>query len=103
MVKLQYARPALEDLRAIHLYISADSIVNAKRFIQALKDRITILKKHSEIGKLIFHDKFKGLRQVLHKVYRIIYLYENNTVTTITIHHQSRLIENVAAIRKYII
>lgn len=103
MVKLQYARPALEDLRTIHLYISADSAVNANRFIRVLKDRIKVLKKHPEIGKVIFPDKFHGLRQVLHKAYRIVYLYENNMVTIITIHHQARLIENVPAIRKYII
>jgi toxin ParE1/3/4 len=103
MVKLQYARPALEDLRAIYLYISADSVVNARRFIKVLKDRVKVLKKHPEIGKEIFPDKFSGLRQVLHKAYRIIYLYENSTITIITIHHQSRLIENIPSIRKYII
>jgi toxin ParE1/3/4 len=103
MVKLQYAKPALDDLRAIYLYISADSIVIAGRFTRALKDRIKVLKKHPEIGKEIFPDKFPGLRQVLHKAYRIIYLYEDNTVTIITIHHQSRLIENISSIKKYII
>ena len=103
MVKLQYSIPVRADLRAIYLYISGDSVVNAGRFVRVLKDRIKILKKYPEIGKEIFPDKFTGLRQVLHKAYRIIYLYENNTVTIITIHHQTRLIENIPSMRKYII
>jgi toxin ParE1/3/4 len=68
-----------------------------------MKDRIKILKKHPEIGKKIFPGKFTNLRQVLYKTYRIIYLHEDDIVTIITIHHQKRLIENIPAIRKYII
>ena len=45
MVKLQYSKPALIDLQHVFLYISNDSVRNAKRFVQALKDRIKILKK----------------------------------------------------------
>ena|SRR2546423_9042997 len=103
MVKLQYSKPALADLRAIYLYVSNDSPANAKRFVRKLKDRVKILKKYPEIGREIFPDKFPRLRQVLHKSYRIIYQYENNIVTVVTVHHQSLLIENVAAIRKYFI
>jgi toxin ParE1/3/4 len=103
MVKLQYSKPALADLRAIYLYISNDSPANAKRFILKLKDRIKILKFYPETGREVFPDKFSSLRQVLHKSYRIIYLYENETLTIITVHHQSRLIENMAAIKKYLI
>jgi plasmid stabilization system protein ParE len=103
VVKLQYSKPALEDLRAIFLYISADSPAIAGRFVRMMKDRIKILKKHPEIGKKFFQGKFTNLRQVLHKTYRIIYLHEDDIVTIITIHHQKRLIENIPAIRKYII
>jgi toxin ParE1/3/4 len=103
VVKLQYSKPAHDDLRAIYIYIFADSAAIAGRFVRVLKDRIKVLKKHPEIGKKVFPDRFPDLRQVLHKAYRIIYLYEDNIVTIITIHHQSRLIENIPSIRKYII
>jgi plasmid stabilization system protein ParE len=74
VVRLQYSKPALEDLRAIHHYISADSPAIAGRFVRVLKERIKVLKKHPEIGKRIFPERFSNLRQVLHKAYRIIYL-----------------------------
>lgn len=103
MVKLQYSKPAVADLRSIFLYISNDSPANAKRFVRQLKERIKIPKSYPEIGREIFPGKFQNLRQVLHKSYRIIYQYEYFVVTIIIIHHQARLIENVAAIKKYII
>ena len=103
MVKLQYSRPALIDLYHIFLYISNDSVTNARRFIKALKDRVKILKLHPEIGKPVFQQRFPYIRQVLHKSYRIIYSYQNDKVIVLAITHQARLIENIDEIKKYII
>ena len=103
MVKLQYSKPALTDLHNIFLYISNDSVRNAKRFIHALKERIKILKAYPEIGKPVFPQRFPYIRQVLHKSYRIIYSYQTNSVIILAITHQSRLIENIDEIKKYII
>ena len=103
MVKLQYSRPALIDLHHVFLYISNDSVTNARRFIKALKNRIKILKSDPEIGKPVFQQRFPYIRQVLHKSYRVIYSYQNNIVIILAITHQSRLIENIDEIKKYII
>ena len=103
MVKLQYSKPALIDLQHVFLYISNDSVRNAKRFVQALKDRIKILKSHPELGKPVFPQRFPYVRQVLHKSYRIVYMFQNNTITILAISHQARLIENIEAIKRYII
>ena len=103
MVKLQYSKPAVTDLYNIFLYISNDSVINAKRFVHELKERIKILKTHPEIGKPLFPQRFPVVKQVLHKSYRIIYMYQNGMVTILAITHQERLIENIEAIKKYII
>lgn len=103
MVKLQYSKPAVADLKAIHQFISNDSPANAKQFVRQLKNRIKKLKTWPEMGRKIFPEKFPDLRQVLYKSYRVIYLYENSVVTIITIHHQARLIENVSELKKYMI
>lgn len=103
MVKLQYSKPALANLHSIFLYISNDSVTNARRFINELKERIKILKSHPELGKPLFPERYPHIRQVLHKSYRIIYRYLNNTVVIIVITHQSRLIENIDAVKRYII
>lgn len=101
MVRLQYTKPAYDDLKAIHTYISADSVANAKRFITAIKDKIKTLKNNPEIGKPVFAEKYKKLRQLLYKSYRIIYHLEENMISIITIHHQSRLLENIPGLKEY--
>jgi toxin ParE1/3/4 len=101
MAIVKYTKPALQDLKNIHDYIANDSAVNAKRFIQAIKDHVTILNKYPEIGSQIFTNRYNNLRQLLHKSYRIIYYYENDIVTIITIHHQSRLIENIKVVKDF--
>jgi addiction module RelE/StbE family toxin len=98
---IRYTIPALKDLKDIRDYIAEDSLVNAKRFIEAIREHITRLKNYPEIGSLVFPTRFKDLRQLLHKNYRIVYHYTDEVVTIITIHHQSRLIENITAVKEY--
>jgi plasmid stabilization system protein ParE len=101
MVALKFTDNAKSHLLSIHHFIAADSVANAKRFVKALMHRTTILKTYPEIGKKIFPDKFDNLRQLLYKSYRIIYHYSNDVALIITIHHQSRLIENISAVKPY--
>ena len=101
MAALTYSRSSLKDIENIKNFISIDSVANAHRFIKIIRTRIVILKKYPEIGKPFFPEKYKNLRQLLYKSYRIIYQFSDNTVTIITVHHQSRLIENIPAIKDY--
>ncbi|SFQ09117.1 type II toxin-antitoxin system RelE/ParE family toxin [Parafilimonas terrae] len=99
MVNLFYTRPALNDLKNIYSFIAIDSPTAAKRFIATLKEKIKVLKQYPEIGKPIYTDKFDNLRQILYKSYRIIYHFKNDSIFIITIHHQSRLPENIPSLQ----
>lgn len=101
MVKLQYTAKAVKDLNGIYSFISPDSILYAKAFIAILRQRVTILKKYPEFGHPFFPDKFKGLRQVTYKSYRIIYHFSGSEITVITIQHQSKLPENINALQDF--
>ncbi len=101
MAVITYSKPSLDDLKAIHAYISRDSFVNATRFIESIREHIKTLNTYPEIGSLVFPMKFNNLRQLLHKKYRVVYHFFNETVTIITIHHQSRLVENIKGIKEY--
>jgi len=101
MAKLIYSTPSLKDIESIKNFISADSAANAHRFIKIIRARITILKKYPEIGKPVYPEKYSNLRQLLYKSYRIIYHFSDDEVKIITVHHQSRLIENIQAIKEY--
>jgi plasmid stabilization system protein ParE len=60
-----------------------------------------VLKKFPESGIPVLPEKFNRLRKLLYKSYRVIYHYLNNQVTIITVHHQSRLLENIPQIKDY--
>ncbi len=101
MAVVKYSKPSLLDIKDIRDYISKDSSINAKRFIKSIQERVIILEKYPEIGHLVLPERFKNLRQLLHKSYRIVYHFSEDVVTIITIHHQSRLIENISVIKGY--
>jgi len=101
MVTLIYSNSSLKDIENIKEFISTDSVVNANRFIKNIRERITLLKHHPEAGTALCPGRFKNLRKLLFKSYRIIYQYTDEKITIITVHHQLRLIENVQAIKEY--
>ena len=103
MVKLIYTIPASIDLHNIFIYISTDSIVNAKRFVRLLKNHIKSLKEFPEKGRPIAPEKIPTLRQVLFKNYKIIYTYDADKITIHVITHQSRLNINIDALKQFYI
>jgi toxin ParE1/3/4 len=54
-----------------------------------------------EIGIPVFPERFKHFRKILYKSYRIIYHFSGVDVTIITVHHQSRILENIQAVKDY--
>jgi toxin ParE1/3/4 len=103
MVKIIYTTPASIDLNSIFVYISNDSVVNAKRFVRLLKNHIKSLKEFPEKGRQISPETFPTLRQVLYKSYKIIYTYDANKITIHVITHQSRLNINIDALKQFYI
>jgi toxin ParE1/3/4 len=103
VVKLAYTKPAIADLHNIFVYISNDSIINARHFVTEIKSRIKTLKSDPEKGRPLFPERYPSIRQVLYKSYRIIYQFDGTTILVLVITHQSRLLINVEAIKKYII
>jgi toxin ParE1/3/4 len=75
MATLIYSNFSLRDIENIKEFISTDSVSNANRFIKNIRDRITLLKQHPEIGTPVYPERFKNLRKLLFKSYRIIYQY----------------------------
>jgi toxin ParE1/3/4 len=103
MVKLIYTTPASIDLNSIFVYISNDSVVNARRFVRLLKNHIKSLKEFPEKGRQIAPERFPTLRQVLYKNYKIIYTYDADRITIYVITQQSRLNINIDALKQFYI
>ena len=92
MAEIDWDPRASEDLAVIESYIARDSLTNAELYISRMLDHIGQLAQWPSSGN--HHQDFPDshLRQILFKPYRIIYLYENDRVTLIKIHHGARLL-----------
>ena len=101
MVTLRYSATALADLKSIFDFIAKDSLLNARRFTREFREYLTVLKKHPEFGFPAYPSRYKNLRQVLYKSYRVVYLFEDNIVYIITIFHQHRLPDNIPALTQF--
>jgi plasmid stabilization system protein ParE len=73
----------------------------AKRFIHLLVEYIKTFKQFPDAGQNVFPDKYKNLKQRLYKSYRIIYEVVDDEINIVTIHHQSRLLENINSLKDY--
>lgn len=99
--KIVWTRRSQKDLKAIKEYIAQNSIYWSEIITNQLANHVSILSKHPEGGIPVFPVKFKYLRKLLFKSYRIIYHFSGDDVTIITVHHQSRLVENIPQIKIY--
>ncbi len=101
MVKIFITQQAKEDLKNIKVYIQKDSYQNSIKVLQTLVEKIKILEKYPEIGKVIARTSSGPLRQIMVYSYRIIYRIENNNVQVLTVYHSARLLSNNPGIGEY--
>jgi plasmid stabilization system protein ParE len=93
--RIEWRPKAGEDLLAIVRYIGKDSPVKARRFGQELRDRISLLAQHPELG----HTGRPGLPDyvrelVVHRNYVVFYrvLNEAHTVEILRVKHAAQQI-----------
>jgi plasmid stabilization system protein ParE len=99
--KIVWTFQVRKDLKCIKEYIQKDSHYYAEKLIAHLYEKADVLQDYPEIGIPVLPEKYKCLRKVLYQSYKIIYHFSDIQVTIITVHHQSRLIENIQAIKDY--
>ena len=99
--KIVWTFQARMDLKSIKEYIQMDSHYYAEKLINHIYERADVLKEYPEIGIPVFPERFQFLRKILYQSYRIIYHFSGSQITIITVHHQSRLVENIRAIKDY--
>ena len=81
---------ALEDLKAIHEYISQDSKVYADKFIEKLIDRVDQLENFPESGRSVPEFSSKTIRELIEGNYRIVYKINPDHIGVVRIHHSAR-------------
>ncbi len=90
MVKVIWTEFALEDLKAIHDYISQDSKVYADRFIEKLIDRVDQLENFPNSGRSVSEFSSETIRELIEGHYRIVYKINPDYIGVVRIHHSAR-------------
>ena len=90
MARIVWSRVARDDLGAIVSYIRADSPGYARSFGLRVRQRVTRLEAFPESGRLVPEDPTNTYRELILGNYRVIYRYERDTVTIVTIIHGMR-------------
>ena len=93
-VTIVITESAYNDLEDIENYISQDSPLMARRFINKIFDRIDQLYSYPTSGKPVPEIKNKSIRELLLNKYRIIYkVVDEQHIDIIRIVHGSRLLD----------
>ena len=101
MVKIIWAPSAIKDIDGIAEYIAKDSFTAAKNMVELFFEKAKILEKYPQYGKPVPETKNALVREILVSRYRIIYEVSAETsVNILTVHHQSRLLQNNPVFKK---
>ena len=95
-MQIKWTELALGDLAAIQSYISKDSILYAKQFIEQIFNTVNHLKDFPEIGRRVPEaGERKDVRELIFQGYRIIYLMRASNIFVITVVQGSRNLSNI--------
>ena len=93
MVKVSWTDQAIEDLKAICIFIAHD----APRIANIFADKIFVITDRLAdfplLGRIVPELRRKDIREIIHGNYRIIYRVLTGEVEILTIHHGARLLK----------
>lgn len=92
MVKIVWTRKAINDLKHIFNFISADSRIYAKQWVDKLVSRVDQLSEFPESGRIIPERNDPLFREVVEGNYRIFYKLQRGSVVILRVHSSYRQI-----------
>jgi len=102
MAQVVWSDRAIKDIDQIASYIAKDSLQYAKEYVKLFFERAQVLEKYPYFGRAVPEINMSSIRQILCDRYRIIYeVINRNEIGIITVHHQSRSLENNPSVKKF--
>lgn len=93
-VNIVITESAYDDLLDIETYISLDSELIARNFINKIFDKIDQLYKYPTSGKFVPEIADRSIRELLLNKYRIIYqIVDDKNINVLRIVHGARLLD----------
>ncbi len=90
MVKIIWTERSLSDLETIAEYIAKDSFKYAQLTIQKIIKKTQTLQNHPRIGRKVPELNKDKFRELIIGNYRVIYTYNVQEITILTVHHSKR-------------
>lgn len=95
MAEIIWSERALQNIQEIAEFIEKDSVQYAQTQVQSFFERANVLTKHPHAGRPVPELKDANIRQLLCGSYRLVYeVLPEERISILTIHHQSRLLQN---------
>jgi toxin ParE1/3/4 len=94
MVKVEVMPSALQDIKNIIAYVHVQSVQNAEKLYNEIKEKISSRQQFPERGSLIKEVTSQQLREFRLYHFRIIYRCIADKVQLLTVHHSARLLGN---------
>ena len=85
-----WAAPAKTDLKAIYDFVASDSKYYAKKVIQDIIDRTSIIETDPMIGRKVPEIDDENIREIFAYSYRILYEIKTESIYIISIIHGRR-------------
>lgn len=95
MAEVVWSKLALNDLEHIYDYISRDSVFYARKTIQKILDRVSMLTDYPEMGREVPEFVRNDIKELIEGNYRIFYLVRKNNVSIIRVHHAARNVDGM--------
>jgi toxin ParE1/3/4 len=89
-MRLDWAGPAVRDLRGVRAYIAQDSEYYADRFVERILAAVENLVVFPQMGRVVPEIRDPGVRELLFNNYRIMYRVETDRVLIIAVAHAAR-------------
>jgi addiction module RelE/StbE family toxin len=89
-MKIEWSRPARDDLAQIRAFIAADSPRYARQFVERIIGAVRTLHEFPLLGRTVPEADREDVRELIFQNYRIIYHVETNRVSVLGVIHGSR-------------
>lgn len=92
-VPIQFAESALRDFEEMRIWYAEQGVPEiAERFINEIFLRVEALSKHPDMGRIVPEFGQKGLRELIHPPFRLVYRCEVELVSIVRVWRSERLL-----------
>ncbi len=91
-MKIVWSPLAIDRVTEIAEYISLDNPTAAQNRIDEVFNKVGLLKSSPESGRIVPEIERKEIREILYRNYRIIYRFEVQKISILTVRHGKQIL-----------